>query len=144
MSGSHKPLEYADIDDDEAREALCAGSACADPGCAAIEMTDALPEPSWVLNCAQDTTVEQVRYERRYAARPPASRSTAFAQVARKLYGGGRREPRAQYAYRSAPTHKMAALVLVALFSATLFAVLVSPKHHHGGEAAPLNATRHP
>ena len=48
-----KPLEYADdIDDDEARQALCTSNACADPGCAAIEMTDALPEPAWVLNCA--------------------------------------------------------------------------------------------
>ena len=76
-----KPLEYADdLDDDEARQALCTSNACADPGCAAIEMTDALPEPAWVLNCAQDTTFDQVRYERRYAARPPASRRARLAR----------------------------------------------------------------
>ena len=141
-----KPLEYADdLDDDEARQALCTSNACADPGCAAIEMTDALPEPAWVLNCAQDTTFDQVRYERRYAARPPASRSTAFAAVARKIYGaaGDRGRRQAQYAYRSAPTHKLAALVLLALFSATLFAVLVSPRRRHNhGSVSPLNTTR--
>ena len=49
----------------------------------------------------------------------------------------------AQYAYRSAPTHKLAALVLLALFSATLFAVLVSPRRRHNhGSVTPLNATR--
>ena len=26
-----KPLEYADADDDEVRQALCTGDACADP-----------------------------------------------------------------------------------------------------------------
>ena len=48
-----KPLEYADdLDDDEARQALCTSNACADPGCAAIEMTDAGQQIAAGTNCS--------------------------------------------------------------------------------------------
>ena len=57
-----------------------------------------------------------MRYERRHAARPPASRSTAFAAAARKIYGaaGDRGRRQAQHVPERADAEARA--VLLALF----------------------------
>mmetsp|Transcript_33865 Transcript_33865/g.104868 ORF Transcript_33865/g.104868 Transcript_33865/m.104868 type:complete len:143 (+) Transcript_33865:179-607(+) len=112
-------------------ELLCSDS----PGaaCASIELTEQMPEPGGFLNCARDTTDDSVRYERRYAARPPAvTARSAFANASAKRYGVDRSR-RAGYGYRPTPTNTLAGLVFAVLVAATLFAMVVLPRRSRGG-----------
>lgn len=58
-----------------------------DETCTSIEMAEHLPEPIVWMNCADDSTDDAVRYERRFPMMPITTKSTQLGDFEMRRYG---------------------------------------------------------
>lgn len=126
MSQKYYDVEVEDETETE-MTTFCANS-CAT---GQVNVAEALEPPRWA-NCADDTTDELVRYERRYpmSAAPPTKRS-GFAALEMPRYGAGASKggrPTHFPGYERAPISRLAGLVCVVLVGVIVLGVATSPR----------------
>ena len=126
MSQKYYDVEVEDETETE-MTTFCANS-CAT---GEVNVAEALEPPRWA-NCADDTTDELVRYERRYpmSAAPPTKRS-GFAALEMPRYGAGTSKggrPTHFPGYERAPISRLAGLVCVVLVGVIVLGVATSPR----------------
>lgn len=99
------------------------------PVCTSIDVAESLPEPGWIMNCADDTTDPTVRFERKYPLANVHTKNSPLVEYEMKGYGGRTVDKGGTVfpGYRTS-TPRLAGVVFAMMLCAVLLGVASSPR----------------